>query len=172
MPLHGRLHTDVVNGLRPIAEANARVFSAMYPERLSLSHSICAGALGTFPKRCSTAASMNVAHYVAVMTACCRCPAHCFTVATIERERHAQRLAVVAMKLETVRAPSLIASGHRHRTFMPTLDARPRRPPVKRQIVLAHHAINTFRVHWNLASQFPPTSQQAPDPSIAVARQG
>jgi hypothetical protein len=104
----------------------------------------------------------DIAHHIAAVTAGRRGPAHGLAIAAIERERHPQRLAVVATKLEAVRAPSLVASGYRHLAVMPTLNARPRGPPVKQQIVHAHHAINAFGIHRDLTSGLPLASQQAP----------
>jgi len=60
-------------------------------------------------------------------------------VATIQCERHAQRLAVVAAELEPVRAPALVALGYSDLALMPTLWARWRRPALKQQAVVAHH---------------------------------
>lgn len=65
-------------------------------------------------------------HYAAAMPTGRRGLAHCLTVVAIECERRAQRLPVVAEKLEAVRTPSLLALRSHHLTVMSALDARPR----------------------------------------------
>ena len=52
-------HTGVMSGVSPIPLANARVSCAIYPEPLSLSHSIEDGTASTLANRCSTAASIT-----------------------------------------------------------------------------------------------------------------
>ncbi|RKR31636.1 hypothetical protein B0G82_7846 [Paraburkholderia sp. BL17N1] len=124
-PLLCGLHTGVVSGLRPRSEANARVFSAMWPETSLLSHSISAGAFKTSLKRCSTAASMT-SHTAAAMTNGRCCPTRGLAVTAVMREGHAQRLTIVAAEIEAVRTLSLVALRHSHVAVVSALDARPR----------------------------------------------
>ncbi|KGS08836.1 hypothetical protein X946_56 [Burkholderia sp. ABCPW 111] len=112
----------------------------------------------------------DVTHDIAAMTTGRRRLTHGLTVAAIEREGHAQRLAIVTAKLEAVRTPSLVAPRYSHFAVVSALDVRPRRP-VQQQVVHAHHAIHTFGVDRGLASGLPLASQQAPYAPIAVAWQ-
>jgi hypothetical protein len=87
----------------------------------------------------------DVTNNVTTVTASRRCAAHRLAVATIESERHAQWLAVIAAKLGAIRAPPAVSLRYRHLAFMPPPDASPHRPPVKKQIVHAHHGKHLTR---------------------------
>ena len=63
----------------------------------------------------------HVAHHIATVAAGRRRPTHRFTVAAIQRERDAQRLAILAAEFEAIRAPALVALGHRDSTVVPAL---------------------------------------------------
>ena len=62
-----------------------------------------------------------------------RRPVYGFSVATVQRERYPQFLAIVAAELEAVRAPALIALRHRHLTVVFPTRHRARRPVMQQQ---------------------------------------
>ena len=59
MPLLCGLSMGVVRGIRPMSRAKRRVSRAVKQLPLSVSHSIGCGSLFTWPKRCSTLATMR-----------------------------------------------------------------------------------------------------------------
>ncbi|MET3218246.1 UNVERIFIED_ORG: hypothetical protein ABIC48_006041 [Burkholderia territorii] len=56
----------------------------------------------------------HVSHDVAAMACRRGCPTYRFTITSIQCERYAQRLAVVAAEFEATRAPSVIAARDGH----------------------------------------------------------
>jgi len=64
-------------------------------------------------------------------------PTRRFVVAAAQRKRHAQRFAVVAMKLEAVRTPALSTLRHGDLAVMPTLPMWPHGPALDRRAAYA-----------------------------------
>ena len=84
----------------------------MYPEPLSLSHSIDAGAMFDIAKPMLDGRKHNVANIVSSVAARGRYPAHRFAIAAVQGEGDPQWLAVLTPKLEAIGAPALVASRH------------------------------------------------------------
>src|SRR5437868_8582440 len=101
----------------------------------------------------------DVTHHLPTMPARGRYPAHRFTVAAIQREGHAQRLAIVAAEFKAVRTPALIASGHGDLAIVATSRANRTWPARKQQSMRLHDAIDPLRIHRRHAGTFSFASQ-------------
>nr|CUV46862.1 protein of unknown function [Ralstonia solanacearum] len=87
----------------------------------------------------------HVTHYVTAMSACgCR-PANRFSVAAVQRERYAQRRAIVATEFEAIRAPTSIAPVHGYPTVVSPLVSTHART-AQQQLMLAHDPIDALVV--------------------------
>ncbi|KVZ19657.1 hypothetical protein WL13_00040 [Burkholderia ubonensis] len=112
----------------------------------------------------------HVAHDITAMTASRRSPTDGFPVVAVQRERHAQRCAIVTAELEAVRTPASVASINCNTSIMPTSIASSAGPS-KQQLMVAHHTIDTLGIHAWCTGQLVATAQQRPDSPVAIGRQ-
>lgn len=77
----------------------------------------------------------HVAHYITAMSVGRRRPANRFPVAAVQRERYAQRRAILAPELKAIGAPAGVAAVHRNATVMAPLCLRP--PPRRENLDIA-----------------------------------
>lgn len=75
-----------------------------------------------------------------------RRPVYGFSVATVQRERYPQFLAIVAAELEAVGAPPLVTFSNGHFPSMRPLRGRYCRFTLKQQRILTHDAVYAFGI--------------------------
>jgi hypothetical protein len=169
MPLLCGERTGIVNGSRPSSRAKLRVRMVDVGRaviRQPFDRCACLRRAEALLDRCEH----HIAHDVPAMAASSRCPTNSFPVMAVQRERHAQRRAIVTTELEAVRAPADVTLVNGNASIMSAGIASLAKAP-EQQLMVTHDAIDPLGVHARRTGQFVTTSQQCLDSSVSISRQ-